>query len=460
MRLTGGPTWSHKMGRVGCLMWVLRRSPSHSLSLTIRMSDHPSLSEVAIPYNLEKLRGCPHPNLVPIVARVHTHFPNDPCVKVEIIAFESYHFVSVLHLESGRKLIARVKFSAASLSKTFTTSWRTNSEVATMKYIKENTTIPVPEVYLHDDDVSGEVGGSWMVAEYIPHRDASLYYRWPRMSRSQKEDACKAIAKIWHELLSLRFDAVGSLRIDEAGKIAMGPMAVPSCWASWEKPIYPAFEDCGPFSTTREWLLSLAKQDIQIKDTIDPESDAGKRSKQLMQAAINKISRSPLLSSDPRTELPITLVHVDLCASNILVSPDDPTIITAVIDWEGACTTPLWAARPNHVMGVRAVLQGHIDMWDPKLDEANINLEHLLGKLQGEIDPDDQKALDLLRANVETLKKRVAAERCVLEESIWREVGRRNPEWADAGECSKELRNLAAIARCSDMEPADIKLEQ
>ncbi|KAJ7076092.1 kinase-like domain-containing protein, partial [Mycena belliarum] len=363
------------------------------------MSDHPNLVEVAIPYNLEELGGCPHPNLVPIVARVHAHFPNDPCVQVEIIAFESYHFVSVLHLESGRKLIARVKFSAASLSKTFTTSWRTNSEVATMKYIKENTTIPVPEVYLHDDDVSGEVGGSWMVTEYIPHRDASLYYRWPRMSHSQKEDACRAVAKIWHELLSLRFDAVGSLRIDEAGKIAMGPIAVPSRFASLKKPIYPAFESCGPFSTAREWLLALARHDLMINDTFDPELDEEKRRKQLMQAAIDKISGSPLLSSDHRIELPITLVHVDLCASNILVSPDDPTIITAVIDWEGACTTPLWAARPNHVS---AVLQQHIDIWEPELWEAHVNLQHLLGKLQGETDPDDQKALDLLRANVET----------------------------------------------------------
>jgi hypothetical protein len=36
-----------------------------------------------------------------------------------------------------------------------------------MRYIRENTSIPVPEVYLHGDDLDGVVGGAWMVMEFV-----------------------------------------------------------------------------------------------------------------------------------------------------------------------------------------------------------------------------------------------------------------------------------------------------
>lgn len=36
-----------------------------------------------------------------------------------------------------------------------------------MRYLRENTSIPVPEVYLHDDDLDGIVGGPWMVMEFV-----------------------------------------------------------------------------------------------------------------------------------------------------------------------------------------------------------------------------------------------------------------------------------------------------
>lgn len=36
-----------------------------------------------------------------------------------------------------------------------------------MRYIEERTKIPVPHVYIHDNDTDGTVGGPWMVMDYV-----------------------------------------------------------------------------------------------------------------------------------------------------------------------------------------------------------------------------------------------------------------------------------------------------
>ena len=40
------------------------------------------------------------------------------------------------------------------------------------------------------------------------------------------------------------------------------------------------------------------------------------------------------------------LLHIDLGLHNFMVDCNDPTIITGVIDWEGACIVPLWSILP------------------------------------------------------------------------------------------------------------------
>ncbi|KAJ6614805.1 hypothetical protein B0H10DRAFT_2043483 [Mycena sp. CBHHK59/15] len=50
------------------------------------------------------------------------------------------------------------------------------------------------------------------------------------------------------------------------------------------------------------------------------------------------LSKLPLLYKD------------NLCIQNVIVSEDDPTIITSVIDWEGTVTAPIWDIELNAVI--------------------------------------------------------------------------------------------------------------
>ncbi|KAJ6614830.1 hypothetical protein B0H10DRAFT_2043697, partial [Mycena sp. CBHHK59/15] len=52
------------------------------------------------------------------------------------------------------------------------------------------------------------------------------------------------------------------------------------------------------------------------------------------------LSKLSLLYKGSTTH-PITLTPPDFRIHNVLVSQDDPTVITSVIDWEGTVTAPI-----------------------------------------------------------------------------------------------------------------------
>ncbi|KAJ7039858.1 hypothetical protein C8F04DRAFT_1085113, partial [Mycena alexandri] len=335
-----------------------------------------------------------------------------------------------------------------------TTTWRTNSEAATMIYVKDNTQVPVPRVYLHDDDASGEVGGPWIVMEYVPH--PSLYAQWPTMSLAQRTTACTSIASIWDQLLSLRFQAIGSLRIDISGKIDVGPLVVRNCSSDSLNIQDPDPEKCGPFSTVREWLLATAKGHLDFQySTSDHQHE-------LVADAIQKVESTTLLDSRPPPPMDrkhistFVLRHIDLCPRNILVSPGDPTIITAVIDWEGACTAPIWDVSNKNLP---PILGGELDHRSPALVRPVENYRRFYKELSDPEMPtaDEMATLATLEAVFRATERDIRFERETLEKFLWGEIGRLNEEWAvTAG--ARDLRNLATIAKGAPVGILNIEL--
>lgn len=61
-------------------------------------------------------------------------------------------------------------------------------KIATMRYIKKNTTIPVPDVFVHDSDEDHQVGGEWMIMECVSHCRSLVCYALT--TRSCRSMAC------------------------------------------------------------------------------------------------------------------------------------------------------------------------------------------------------------------------------------------------------------------------------
>ncbi|KAJ7769081.1 hypothetical protein DFH07DRAFT_806828 [Mycena maculata] len=388
------------------------------------------IPSVLLPFRIEDRELIyPSPNVERIVQHVDDFFvaENLRCQRSQMLSLGGYHAiieitvgrrddVSVhssvdenLPIQPGqRRLIARVDFpfQVCSTNKAIGVPWKLPSEVATMRYLKANTSIPIPNIYFYDEDSDGEVGGPWMLMEYV--EGEALPYSWETMNREQKHSICQSIAEYWNQLLSLRFDALGSLCIDQSGEITVGPLSM-MCSISAGAYDHPSRQKCGPFETPREWILAMAKGDFRYKTRMrmvrgskDPIAEAKARQTQRlsrMETNVTLLSKLPLLYKDSPIH-PIALCPVDFRMHNVIVSTEDPTIIVGVIDWEGTQTAPIWNIRRDSFFNL--------------------------------VEPKEQAEMDAV---------------------IWEKVSNLNAEWADAMASGGSLRDAALRADLSDWEP-------
>ncbi|TFK49156.1 hypothetical protein OE88DRAFT_1737353 [Heliocybe sulcata] len=283
-----------------------------------------------------------------LVSRIEEHL-SKPCKELVCYTSGSHHRIYRATLYDDTCVIARVHFPSLRRPGTgngITPSGKMMSEIATMKFVKENTKIPVPEVLAYDSDEDGKVGGEGMLMEYVDGLD--VQEAWQNMDEDQRALAVQAIADVWVELLGLRFSRIGSIWEDGRNGFKVGPMTfMPS------NNIYtlsaPDPNKCGPFESPRDmnYKLSLHRDDAQLrhKDTV-----------------IQKIMDDGVLPELPDDHLSrIALEHKDMNYSNIVLDPMDPTTIKSVIDWEGARTVPLWAIQPRPFLDFDMPIMGEED---------------------------------------------------------------------------------------------------
>ncbi|TFK46873.1 hypothetical protein OE88DRAFT_1667154 [Heliocybe sulcata] len=208
-----------------------------------------------------------------------------------------------------------------------------------MKYVKEHTRVPVPEVLAYDSDDDKTVGGEWVVMEKMPGVVATLI--WPQLSKELRRQLTINIANIFAQLLKLRFHKIGSLHEDDKRGFLVGPMALLPSHDKVDRKV-PHVKYRGPFESQKSWLLAVAKGQLDLGRDQPFHAEDLER----MEAIIKDIEESTLLV-DRASHCKIGLEHTDLNLTNVLVNPDFPTEITGIIDWEGARTAPIWAIQPR-----------------------------------------------------------------------------------------------------------------
>ncbi|KAK0197610.1 hypothetical protein F5146DRAFT_888577, partial [Armillaria mellea] len=118
-------------------------------------------------------------------------------------------------------------------------------QVATLRYLKRHTSIPVPDAFVYDPDSDNRVGGAWMVMEAVEGNSAVLV--WDDLSREQKKKLTLAMGDMYSSILSLRFDMIGSFYKDR-GRFAIGPIVTTETSEALDNAPDP--NKCGPFHST------------------------------------------------------------------------------------------------------------------------------------------------------------------------------------------------------------------
>ena len=142
------------------------------------------------------------------------------------------HEIFLLDFESGYKCNGR-------LTRVKDHPRKATSEIATLRYVKQHTNIPVPEILYHDLDSANDVGVPFVLMEKLPGRH--LYKIWEDLSLDHKKAVLSQMASVLVQFASLEFDKIGCLLEDGVRPI-----------------IHPRFHELeGPFISACDYLLSF-----------------------------------------------------------------------------------------------------------------------------------------------------------------------------------------------------------
>lgn len=137
----------------------------------------------------------------------------------------TFHKAYSVTLGDGRVVIARV-------ARRFMPRLKTESEVATMEYIRAYTSIPVPTVYFYDSNPYNRLGGEYIImskAEGVP-----LSNVYQSMSHKSLMALLNNLASIIIPLLAHRFSNIGSLY---SGPPPLGQRTLPRTATAWSSSI-------------------------------------------------------------------------------------------------------------------------------------------------------------------------------------------------------------------------------
>jgi len=233
---------------------------------------------------------------------------------------------------------------------------KTRAEVTILRWVRDNTAIPVPEVFVFDDSNDNYIGFEWILMEFMEGIPA--HTRWRAMSMEQKVAFAEKIAQFQAELSRFGkteslFRGVGTL---EPRKKTTGDVEGSKEGVSPGLMVSPEFFmgnhlhydiPRGPFRSTHDWLsteldiillhqtaiLATSGDEDDIEDAENVSSVARK-----LHTLVPKIFPPTTLDEKP---VATALYHHDLHLNNILVREDDGEI-TAILDWECVSALPLW----------------------------------------------------------------------------------------------------------------------
>ncbi|KAK4619484.1 hypothetical protein CLAFUW4_11435 [Fulvia fulva] len=243
---------------------------------------------------------------------------HDHCIRVEQLAQGAYHEVKTLHFEDGWTCIGRFLLGKQSLG-------FAESEVATMRYVKKHTSIPVPEVYFVNYNSDHVVGAPFILMELL--EGVALQKIWHDLSLDHKKAVISQVADVKAQLASLKFDVIGSLT--ESG---IGP--------SRENGFDAYCDGIGPYKMIEEYFYGL----MDVSKCLTCCDECAQRCAEIRPEVKKYFDKQQAMARI--CGAPFVLFHGDFDMQNLLwhfsSEDDEAPKLTGVIDWDGSQTVPLY----------------------------------------------------------------------------------------------------------------------
>ncbi|KAH7138404.1 hypothetical protein B0J11DRAFT_395196, partial [Dendryphion nanum] len=230
-------------------------------------------------------------------------------------------------------------------------AWNLRSEVGTMKFVRKETSIPVPRVYAWDDRNNNVIQAPYIIMEFIdnpgahtlwfPTRKGGLGFTYKGCNEpspaleAKRQTFLKSLASLMAQLSAIEFHKIGYLNFDD-------PKARPRVTHYYEdKDDVPTRVPA--FSTSKKYWTHIAQYLHSNLMRSGKSYDLHRSYNTGMLLFLTQIFATPPLDTSKAhpftyTET-FTLTHTDLNLQNILVDASTGAI-AGIIDWDRCGTKP------------------------------------------------------------------------------------------------------------------------
>lgn len=240
------------------------------------------------------------------------------CIDITKVWGGSFHEIRILTFEDGWTCIGR-------FTSLYEPLFKTESELATIAYVRKHTQIPVPQIYFVNHDQNHAVGSAFVLMERM--EGVRLSDIWRDLSMEHRMSVISQLAHVVGQLADLRFDCIGSLTSDGT----VGPLVNISY--TQEKTL------AGPFNSFLEFACATLdgnrRQDSEEVLAIYPAA----------KDALQEYLAHADVDVDSMLQAPYRLIHIDLEDRNIMVtrhSEHHAPKISGIIDWDNAFVGPCY----------------------------------------------------------------------------------------------------------------------
>ncbi|RPD60113.1 hypothetical protein L226DRAFT_535046 [Lentinus tigrinus ALCF2SS1-7] len=261
--------------------------------------------------------------------------------EVRLVAKDELTITYELGLADGRQVLLRIPSFSENSS-------IVEAEIATLRYLADRTSIPVPSVLAFHRASDGDQSTTCYALLQKPS-GTCVESLFPSMTPFEQNMIIAAIARWMVELFQHRFEAIGSLRVDAPNGQRIGPVVM--------KPFYTDGRsklslDRGPFNSAREYYRACAQRELDssrmlfVQDAPPSYQHELEESRLMVERIAGLLcdltTRCEGLDDDDPEMAPFSLDIHEIGLKNIFVSPDNPTNILCVTDWQYTNTHPLW----------------------------------------------------------------------------------------------------------------------
>ncbi|KAI0884229.1 kinase-like protein [Annulohypoxylon maeteangense] len=266
----------------------------------------------------------PDTSLIALALRVYEYKFLKPSEKCRVIAriAGSYNLVHVAQLDNDFRLVIRVPVTGWGSGKTETAARALESTVATMRFIANHTSIPVPQVYEYDTSDDNEIHTPYMCISFIYGSPVSNI--WSKGSDTIplihfQHNILRSLAQVMVQFSCFRFNKIGSIPNNDVDAESLEP-----CY-SWQQHPDATLRvvSSGPFDSASSYLAHHYRED----DGDEYSRGASAILKSIMSTAIPDYPSEYFVLCPP-----------DFDSQNVLV--DRRGNVTGLIDWDHAQTLP------------------------------------------------------------------------------------------------------------------------